>query len=393
MSDKNIDIIDILIVLAKRKKFIIITTVIVTAAVIIYSLMATKYWKSAVSFLTISQPSVPSAMVPQSLMGGMGASMLGLEPAGDALSFLKIIHSRTFSENIIRKYDLTKYFKIEDPDTLVVMEQAVKQLHEEMVNVDLDPETGMIVVAIESRDRYLSSDIANSYFQLLEEYFLETKMSKGRERRLFLEQRVSDFEKSFAELSKEVEVFQEEHNIVDIEAQTEHIVGLYAELAARKLEAEIELEYNMKFARENAHHIKALQERITVLNNKIRGMETGENDNIPTYIVNINNIPSLNSRYMQLNLNLEIQRNVIEFLYPQYERAKLDELSDISTFELVDMAIPSGQRSKPERAKMVIIGFVVSFFLSSLIAYTFESFTSSQRKDKIQELLRLIFKK
>ncbi len=388
MNKKNIDIIDILIVLAKKRKFIIITTFIVTVAVIFYSLVATKYWKSSVTFLTISQTQMPTSVVPQALMGGMGASMLGLEPGGDALSFLKIIQSRTFSENIIRKYDLIDYFDITDADTLVVMEQAVKQLQDDVLDVDLDLETGMISIAIETKNRYLSSSIANSYYQLLEKYFIETKMSKGRQRRLFLEDRVADFEKSFAKLTKEFEEFQEKYNIIDIDSQKENIVALYAEIVAEKIEVEIELEYSKRFLYDDVHQIRSLQDKVGVLNKAITDIESSESERKPKYIINLDDMPSLNNRFLQLSLNLEIQRNVIEFLYPQYERARLDELSDISTFELVDEAIPSGKRSKPQRGKMVVIGFILSLFLSSLIAYTHEIFTTTDRKDKIQQLFK-----
>lgn len=391
MSKTNIDILDILIVLAKRKKFIVIATFLVTVAVIIYSLVATEYWRSSVSFFSITQTQVPS-LVPQALMGGMASTLIGPEATVDALSMVSIIQSRRISEQIIRKFDLIEYFEIDDPDPLVVMEQAVKQLHEEMLSVNLDPESGMIVISIESKDRYLSSDIANAYFQMVEQHYVENKMSKGRERRLFLEQRVADFEKSFARLSKEVEQFQVEHNIVDMDAQREKMVALYAELVAEKLEAEIELEYTKKFAGDNTPLIRGLRDKVAVISRTIGQMESRTDELGPRYIINMDDVPDINNRYMQLSLNLEIQRSVIEYLYPQYESAKLDELSDMSTLELVDDAVPAGLRSRPRRARMVIVGFVVAFILSSLIAYTTEVFTNSPRKDKFrlfkEELIR-----
>ncbi len=386
MSKTNIDILDILIVLAKRKKFIILATFLVTVVVIIYSLLATKYWKSSVTFFSITQGQV-SSLVPQALMGGMASSIIGAEASVDALSMVNIIQSRRISQQIVRRFDLVEYFEIDDPDSLVVMEQAVKQLHEEMLMVNLDPESGLISITVETKDRYLSSDIANAYFELLEQHYIENKMSKGRERRMFLEQRVADFEESFARLSKEVEQFQIKHNIVDMDAQREQMVNLYAELVAEKLEAEIELEYTKKFAGENTPLIRGLQDKVNVLNRAISQMESGGNELGPKYIINMDDVPEINNRYMQLSLNLEIQRKVIEYLYPQYENAKLDELSDISSLELVDDAVPAGLRSRPRRGRMVIIGFIVAFIISSLIAYTVEILTNSPRKDKFNILI------
>jgi len=37
-----------------------------------------------------------------------------------------------------------------------------------------------------------------------------------------------------------------------------------------------------------------------------------------------------------LTLNIEIKKKVIEYIYPQYELAKLEELKDMPTFEVID---------------------------------------------------------
>jgi len=391
MGKTNIDILDVMIVLAKRKKFIVIVTFLVTTAVIIYSLLATKYWKSSVSFLTISQTETP-AMISQSLLGGMGASFLGMEGGGDALNHINIIKSRSFSEQIIREFGLIDYFEVEDPDSLVVMELAVKLLHEKMLRVSLDGETGMITITVETKDRYLSSDIANAYFNKLEQYFLANKMSKGREGRLFLEQRVEEFEKSFTELNNKIEQLQKESKIVDIDAQKEQIVTLYANIVAQKTEAEIELEYTKRFAGENSPVVKGLAEKVAVFNEAITEMESGSSPMRPRYMVNIDDIPDINSRFLQLNLNIEIQRKVIEYLYPQYELAKLEEVKDLPTFEIYDAPQIAGIRSKPKRAITVIVSTVAAFIFSCILALILESFQGENR-EKILAIKAALFRK
>jgi|SRR5690554_1392313 len=392
MGKSGIDIFDILLVLAKRKKFIIITTIVVTLAVLIYSLLAPKYWVSAVKFLPVSQErsAIPMA---QQLLGGFGASFLGQELTGTAKNHTNILMSRTFSERIINRFDLIDYFKITDPDPLVRMELAIKDLLEKVVSTEIDIETGMISIFVETKDKFLSRDIANAYYEMLEDYNINTKMTKGRERRIFLEERISDFEETFARHTGKLEKFQSEHRVVDLQKQTESIIELYAEIVASKIEAEIELEYNLRQLSEESPIVMTLKQRIATLNEAIENLERGEEGINPNYIVNIDDIPGLANQYMQLNLNVEIQTRIIEFLYPQYEQARLDELSDISSFELIDEAVPAGLKSRPKRAIMVIAAFLASLILSSLFAYAQEILNETHRKEKLQALMHELFRK
>jgi uncharacterized protein involved in exopolysaccharide biosynthesis len=392
MKKIDIDILDILIVLAKRKKFILITTFIITVAFIIYSLLATQYWKSSVSFMTISQQ---QTALPFSggFLGGLGATFLGQGATGSAQNYINIIRSRNFSEKIINRFDLIEYFEIKDKDPLVIMEKAVLNLNENVLSAGYEIETGMITFTIETKDRYLSRDIAQAYFEMLEEYHLTSKMSKGRERRMFLEQQISAFEENFARLTNQLEAFQTEHRVIDLQAQTEAIVKQYAELAAQRMETEIELEYARRFMAEEAEIVVTLTKKLAVIDNRIKEMEKSGKEVGPKYILDIDKVPGVNNQFIQLNLNIEIQKKVVEFLYPQYEQAKLDELSDISTFEIIDSPVPAGLRSKPRRALIVIIAFALSLIVSSLFAYTYEVFTNTPRKNKLKSFFDELFRR
>ena len=391
MESNNIDIFDILLVLAKKKRFIIVTTFLVTVAFIIYSLLANQYWKSSVKFLPITQDSsaLPFA---QGLLGGLGSGLLGQSTGTSASNYINILRSRRFSERIIEEFNLIEYFKIRDKEPLKVMELAVIELNEKVLQTESDLESGMLTITVETKDRQLSTDIANRYFALLEEYYLTSKMSKGRERRLFLEKRLEDFNSNFYDLTSRMESFQKEHKVVDMQAQSAAIITLYSETVAQKLETEIELEFARQYMTDYSPVIDSLTAKLVILDQKIANLEKSDAGIIPKYIVNIDDMPGLSNQYLQFTLSLEIQKKVIEFLYPQYEQARLDELNDVSSFEIIDEAVPAGLRSKPKRALIVLIAFFASLITASLLVYTHDILTTTTRKEKIdsfwKELLR-----
>ncbi|MBW6516381.1 MAG: hypothetical protein K0B81_07195 [Candidatus Cloacimonetes bacterium] len=392
MEKQNIDIFDILLVLAKRKKFILITTFLVTVIFIIYSLLANQYWKSSVKFLPISRESTTMPFA-QSLFGGFGAGLLGQDMVGSAENYINIIYSRGFSERIIEKFNLMDYFKIKHKDPLIEIDLAILKLHKTMLSTETDIITGMLTLTIESRDRQLSTDIANTYYEMLEEYYLTTKMSKGRERRMFLEKRINDFEENFQELTGRLEGFQRDHMVIDLQTQSEAIIALYSTTVAEKLTTGIELDFALQFMSQENPVVDSLITKLSILDQQIENLENSEPGIVPKYIINIDDLPYLSNQYLQFTLSLEIQKKVIEFLYPQYEQARLDEINDVSSFELIDEAVPAGLRSKPRRAVIVVIAFLASLLLSSLLVYTHDILMNTPRKEKVDSFLKELGKR
>ena len=110
MKTKEIDILDILLILAKHKKFIIFTTLIVSIIAVIYSLLATQYWISTATILPSSDKQ-DSFSISSSFLGGFASSMLGGEQS-DAYALIGIMQSRTFSLDVVKKFNLIEYFEI-----------------------------------------------------------------------------------------------------------------------------------------------------------------------------------------------------------------------------------------------------------------------------------------
>ena len=85
-------------------------------------------------------------------------------------------------------------------------------------------------------------------------------------------------------------------------------------------------------------------------------------------------------------MNMEIQNKVYSYLYPQYEQAKIEEIKNLPTIEVIDKAVPSGLRSKPRRAMMCIITFFIALSASILMSIIIEVYSSKGVKNKISNL-------
>lgn len=97
-------------------------------------------------------------------------------------------------------------------------------------------------------------------------------------------------------------------------------------------------------------------------------------------------------QYAQLMINVDIKKRIIEYLYPQYELAKLEELKDLPTFEIYDQPQIAGIRSKPKRALIVVITTLAAFLFSIVIVMLKESLLV-ENKEKIEQIIGALKRK
>jgi len=390
MENKQIDILDILLILAKHKKFIIITTIIVSIIAVIYSLSATQYWVSTATILPSSDKK-NSFSISSSVLGGFASSMLGGEQS-DTYALTGIMESRTFSLDVVKNFNLIKYFEIEEPDTLISHQSAVQNLIENVTNFGINEDNGFLSISVETKDKYLSADIANYYWMKLDEYNKLVRMTKGKQQREFIEKRLIDVKEAIDISSNTLNEFQKKYKTIDLEEQAKSVISLYSDLVSEKITNEIELEFSKQFFSEANQKIENLEVKNKILNKKIEELEKKSGNLKPQYILSIDDISDISLQYSQIMLNLRIQKEIYNYLYPQFEAAKIDELKDLPTLEIIDKAVPAGKRSKPKRAVICIISFICALLFSSLFALILDAITSLKNDDDRYEKVQDIYK-
>jgi uncharacterized protein involved in exopolysaccharide biosynthesis len=392
MKSKHIEILDIIAILLKYKKMIIFPTLIVSLIAVVYIMLVPKYWVSTAKFMPLQEQRATMPLAGSQLLG-MGLSMLGPQIQVNALEMIAIINSRTFSENVVRKFDLIAYFEIEDEDERVEMEEAVEALNKKVKDVNLDRETGIITLNTETKDKHLSADIANYYIELLDRHNLENRMTKGRQKREFIEERLTNVKAKIDSIANEINKFQKQHNVIDLELQAMNLVDLYSDIISEQVTTEIELDFNRQFIEPSSPMIAKLEAKNQLLKQRIADLEHVDKREEKLFVLNLKDLPDLGLQYMELELTMEIQTKIYEYLYPIYEEARIDEIKDLPTIEVLDQAIPAGLRSKPSRARFCIITFLITIVTLSIAAIVVERIKmldNEENKPKIDEIKKYL---
>jgi len=359
-------ILDLALVLAKHKGMIIIISVIAAIGSIIFAMLAPFYWKSTAVITPVSD-SGDIAGLSTNLMDMVGGGLIQSQKSEQAVDFINIMKSRTFREKVIEEFDLITYFEIKEPFEHA-RELALLKLQDSMMRIIYDQLNYLITISAETKDKTMSREIVEFYLSELEAYNLNNRMTKGRQKREFLEKQVNIHMAELDSLSQALRDFQSVNKSIALDTQTEATVSLYGEAVSQYMQSDIEYELAKNQYSITSPIVQELAAKRELLATKMKELETGGSGLTPQYLIQIDKIPDLSMQLALLMVNLEIQQKVIEYLYPQYELAKLEEVKDMPSFQVIDAPREAGMRSKPKRAIMVVVITMAAFIFSCVLA-------------------------
>ncbi|MCD4650670.1 MAG: hypothetical protein K8S56_02620 [Candidatus Cloacimonetes bacterium] len=389
MSKHESNLIDFVITTARYKRFIFISMLVISAAVVTYSLLTPKFWIAKASILPAKRSSANLPVSGGSLME-ISSSVLGSGGSKEAINLVEIMTSRFFSEAVVRKFNLIEYFEINIPDSLIALDAALLGLREQIRSISLKEESSLISIIIETRSQELSRDIANFYWQYLEQYNQKYRITKGKEKRIFLEQRVKETEMKIDSLTMAYARFRSDNNTIELEEQTKGIIRIYAEALSSVVELEMEISYTEKYVSDDVQMLDNLKTQRTILLEKIAQYEKIDMPSSGNYMLKLDNIPEITRQVVQFEFELTILTKLYEFIYLQFENARLEELEDRATIEVLDIARTPGQRTKPKRAQLCIMVFFIGLLINLIFVQVFDRFRIMSQQEEFSDKLRLL---
>lgn len=386
---KDMGILDLALVLAKQRKLVIFITLLAALGAVIYAMLAPFYWKSTATIIPVSDSDAIGGFS-TNLLDMVGGGLIKTQKSEQAVDFIAVMKSRTFREKVIEKFDLIPYFKITKPYEHA-RELALFKLQNSMMRLVYDQESYIISISAESRSKTMSREIVEYYLQELESYNLENRMSKGRLKREFLEAQVDSHMADVDSLALALRDFQTQNKSIALDQQTEAMVNMYGETVTRYMQAEIEYELAAQQYAESSPIVQELAAKKALLSSKVKELENSHTSLTPDYLIQIDKIPDLNMQLGILMVNVEIKKKIIEYLYPQFELAKLEELKDMPSFQVIDAPREAGMRSKPKRAILVVIISLAAFIFACVLAIIVNALQSNA--DQVQKIWKTFWGK
>ena len=77
-------------------------------------------------------------------------------------------------------------------------------------------------------------------------------------------------------------------------------------------------------------------------------------------------IPELGVKLERYRRSIEYTARILEYLGPEYEKARLEEVRDVPTLQVLDKGARPDKRARPRRRMIVMSAFFLSFLLTSV---------------------------
>lgn len=372
---------DYLYILYKWRKFLIINMIIVIAIATIIAFLIPKQYKATATIM-IPQSSNQGIGGLSGLIGGnspiasIGAGLLGLSGTSEDI-LLGILNSRTSLTSAINKFNLMKYYELDDKN----MDKALKAFSDD---VSFDPnEYGMIDISVVNKSPERSAKIANYFVEIVDSLNIKLNIEQAKNNRIFVEKRYKQNVKDLKSAEDSLYKFQKKYGIVAVPEQIEVSIKAAAEIEAQLIQKQIAAEVVKERFGENSLQYKTLLNEVSLLRDKVNEMKRSSNlTSVSNILFPFKELPDISIKYLRYFRELEIQQKIMEVILPLYEQAKVEEQKSIPTIQVLDKAVPPELKYKPKKSVIILGVFFLSLFIFIPFIFVGEKSLSIEEGDK-----------
>ena len=358
-EEDEINLLDLLIVLAKHKKLIIAGTLGAGIVMALISLVTTPVFLAETKiYIPQSTPSISSQMISQ--LGPM-AGLVGTAKTPNDL-YIEILKSRPARDRIIERFDLMKAYKSESID-------GVRNALLAKIKAKQDIKSGVITFGVEDTDPKRSAEMTNAFIEEFRNLNKALALTEASQRRVFFEEQLEHAKASLAKAENAMQAFQETSGAVKIDDQAAAVIEGITELRAQIAAKEVQLRVMRTYSTPQNPDIQRAQEELKGLRAQMRQMESKNSSD--SVIVPTGSLPSTGTEYLRHMRELKFNETLYELLLGQYQTAKLDEARDAIVVQVIEKAEVPENRVRPRRRIMVFMGLVFGFFMMISLALIF----------------------
>ena len=326
-------------------------------------LMADRYTALARLLPPRTNTATATAMLNQ--IGGtetLGASALTLKSPSDLYASLFL--SRSVQDSIIGRFSLTQRYGEPDVD-------ALRQNLTERTHVDVR-EDGIIELRYEDTDPRMAADIVNGMIDAVYRKAQQLSRNESENRLAFYDQIIDETRKTLARDEARLQALETDTGYTRLKGQEEATSLTASDLESALLARETQLTKMLATATEAHPAVRRVRVEIAALQAKLKQVDdAGETPGNGRVLLPVGDFPALQARVEPARRDVEIQKQVLEYLVKARQLSRVDEKRDLSNVQVLDEAVPPTRRSGPRtlRNAMLATGIAVVLVLLACLAW------------------------
>lgn len=343
-QDDRIGFFDILVLLAENRVLVIYLPLVIGLIVF----FASGYIKPTFTATTVivppQQQQSTSSTALQSLGGlaGLAGAAAGIKNPID--QYIALMRSNRVSDRVVEKFNLAAAYGVGSKN-------AARRLLAGKVRITSGVKDGLMTIEVDDANPELAAEIANNYVEQLKRVTGEFAITEAQQRRSFFERQLEKTKDKLAIAQRTLQLSG--INQGALRAEPKAAADTYAGIKAQVTAAEVKLQGIREYATEEAPEFKSGQSNLIALKTQLAKLESAASE-------------GLGSDYISKYRDYKYQENLFDLFSRQFELAKLDESRDGAVIQVVDVATPPDQKSKPMRGRNAILSalltLIVMFF-------------------------------
>lgn len=345
---KDLTLRDYYKIIMSRKWFIVLFTFVFTLVAMGISFLLPQ-WYAGYAQVIRPQSQVLDATGYQ--FGG-AMSILG---GGDAATnrYVAILNSYALKKQVVDKFDLIRSYDVKG------MDKAVKELSE---NYKIQTgDEGQIIITIFDKDQERVASMVNYILGVSDSINITLARAYGKEERIFIENQLNGILDSLTTLEMRLSAYMNKHNVLSIDEQLKSEIEFASQLKYQIMIKETELKI-MEQTRESEMVVES--NRITLEDLKAQYAKLFNTGN--DLFLDLSNAQDIGIFMQKVERELEYYNQLLLYIAPLYEQAKISEAKYIPSFEVLDYAHRPDRKAKPKKAVIVISAFMFAMLSSGI---------------------------
>ncbi|MDB5866727.1 MAG: lipopolysaccharide biosynthesis protein [Betaproteobacteria bacterium] len=372
----EVSLLGLLVVVAKHKTIILAAALGASAIAALLSLLVANIYTATAKILPPQQSqSTAAAMLGQlGALSGLAGSGMGLKNPNDL--YVAMLTSRTVADSLISRFDLQRLYAEKDQTAT-----RARLASRSVISTATDQ---IITIAVEDEDPARAAAIANGYVDELHKLTKTLALTEASQRRLFFERQFVEARDNLAGAESSARQAMQKGGLAQVEGQARALLEITSRLRAQISVKEVQIGAMQAFAAQGNPELQSAQQELEVMRRELTKLEGGspERSSAPGGQGSTDSVRALrNVRYYQ---------TLYELLAKQFEMAKIDEARESSLVQVLDTALPPERKTRPKRALIAVMTFVVTFVLMSLAVLIREGLASMHSDPMKADQLRAI---
>ncbi len=390
--EEDRSLLDYIYVLVKWRRMIIACVLSVTLATVVVTLLVSKKWTANTVLLPYEEESAryDMTMLMNAAVPGNLGGLLGKSTPNERL--VTILKSRRILGAMVDRFGLIEDYG--SPNRDLAIETLAEHIETELGS------GGALIVRVEASSAELAAEMTNTMVAELDAVIRQQKRDLAYGDRSFLEVRLDSVQRVIEMKALQLKSLQEEYGIVDLEAQTQALVGVAQHIVQSLASREVRLGVVRGVMHPDHEELRLLEMEVEELRKQLAQV-VGEyevragSEAETTFAVlgpPLDELPELGLEFAELSLSLKLSEHTLTFLAAQLEDAKLRQAKPVAAVQVLDPATPPVYRSWPRRTLSVVVAAIISLVFSVVLAFVGESLghISIRHQDRLLAIKKLL---